>query len=347
MKISVAHHRLLFKQPFTTAHGTRDGTDSVFVRIDHQGFAGHGEATLPPYVKENVRSVEAAIRELRPFHLNANTEWRDSLLDPGGQLDRNAPARNAVTMAALDLLGQMKGHPLWQMLGIQAPPGRSKAMVTLATKDPSEVAVRFRLLPHSAVLKVKLGSNEDLQLVKRVKDLDDRPLLLDGNQGIQSVDRALELIAAAGGDLVGIEQPFHVTDVNSHARLKRHAAVAVIGDESIQGLDDLRSKSDAFSAVNIKLIKCGGIDKAMEMARECQRLGLGIMLGSMSESSLGCLAMYHLAAGADLIDLDGPWLIGNDPFSGMELLDHSTWTPTGSGIGAEPRAELEWTFVGI
>lgn len=340
MRLSTARYRLLFRQPFSTAHGTRDGTDSVFVRIEHQGLRGHGEATLPPYLKENAGSVEAAIRDIEPFALKPGDGWRTATASFGDRLGRNAPARNAVTMALLDLIGQMERAPLWRMFDLLAPPGASKAMVTLATKHPHEVKDRLESLPPSDVLKVKLGSIDDLLLIKHIKELDARPLLLDGNQGLKDVDTARMLIEAAGADMVGIEQPFAAGDLERHAALKRRTSVPVIGDESIQGMEDVRAMAGVFSAVNIKLMKSGGLDRALEMVAECRRLGLGVMLGSMSESSLGCLAMYHLAGVADLVDLDGPWLIGNDPFDGLRLFEDRPWIPAEPGVGARMKTAL-------
>ena len=72
-------------------------------------------------------------------------------------------------------------------------------------------------------------------------------------------------------------------------------------------------------------------------------MGLKVMLGSMSESSLGCTAMAQLAGEADIVDLDGPWLIKNDPFSGIAMEHGRLIVPNGPGIGANLRAELEFS----
>ena len=158
-----------------------------------------------------------------------------------------------------------------------------------------------------------------------------------------------DLIALAGeGRIVGIEQPFGKENWALHKDLSRSTSVPIFGDESIQGLDDLDRARGVFGGVNIKLIKCGGLDRAAEIIRKGNALGMQIMLGCMSESSLGCGAMAQLAPFADLVDLDGPWLISNDPFKGLVMDGRSLKCLGDAGIGIEliDTAGLTWTTIG-
>ena len=344
MRISAARYRLLFKRPFTTAHGTRDGTDAVFVCIEHEGVVGYGEATLPPYLSESADSVEELVRSMRLTHGIGQDDAQALLSEIAAKTPDAPAARNALSMAVLDVLGKVSRQPLWQLWNCAPPPGSSQAMVTLATDRLDDIAERLAELPGSPVLKVKLGTLHDLELIKLIKHLDNRKLLLDANQGLRSVDDAMRILDAAGEDVVAIEQPFARDRWDLHGELQGRTTVSVIGDESIQGLEDLERAAGAFGGVNLKLMKCGGLPEALRMAQTARQLGLKVMLGSMSESSLGCLAMMHLSGLADLVDLDGPWLIRNDPFRGLGLFGEPDWKPLEPGIGAALVSELHFAL---
>ena len=334
MKISTARHRLRFKRTFTTAHGTRDGTDAVFVRVEHQGHVGYGEATLPPYLVETAAGVESLIQDIR-LDGGVDEHGSNELLDEIERKTVDAPAaRNALTMAVLDLCARQAGRPLWAFLGLNQPPGQARAMVTLACADLTEIPGRLAELPDSSVLKVKLGTPQDLELLKRVKQLDARQLLLDANQGLKSLDEALAIVELAGSRALAIEQPFAREELQLHGALQQRVDIPVIGDESVQDNADLDRAIGVFGGVNIKLMKCGGIRQAIALVEKASRNGMAVMLGSMSESTLGCLAMLHLAGHAQLLDLDGPWLVGNDPFGGMVMRDGKLQSPLETGVGA-------------
>jgi L-alanine-DL-glutamate epimerase-like enolase superfamily enzyme len=222
-------------------------------------------------------------------------------------------------------------------------------MITLGYSDTDDIPLKLKELPSSDLLKVKLGSSRDLETVDRLAELDGRDLVLDANQAWATLDQALRVIDRVGIQrIAGVEQPFPKDRWDLHAELSSLNKVCVIGDESIQDIEDLRRARGTFSGVNLKLMKCGGVDLAMAMLEEARRIGLTVMLGSMSESSLGCGAMACLAAHADLVDLDGPWLIKNDPFQGLGMEQGKLVVPEGPGFGIDlrPGATLDWITLG-
>lgn len=204
-------------------------------------------------------------------------------------------------------------------------------------------------LPQTNVLKVKLDGVEDVSYIKEVLQCDSRKLLVDGNQCWNTLEEAVAVLEAVGEErLAGIEQPFGKDRWDLHGQLQSLTRVPIYGDESIQGPEDLERAVGTFGGVNIKLMKCGGLDVALRMAVRGRSLGLKVMLGCMSESSLGCGAMAHLAAHADLLDLDGPWLLANDPFTGL-VLDGGELRTTGNvGLGIEPvpNWKPDWIRIG-
>lgn len=340
MEMALARFRLLFIHPFGTAHGLRDGTDSVFVRLTHGQRVSYGEATLPPYLNETQESVH---EELTSFWLklkggNVGKSW--------GEAARalSSPARAAFHMAYNGLMN----NDIVYEISSNGISDRGLVMVTVGMGPIEDIELKLNELPISPVLKVKLGSPEDLRTIETVKRLDHRRLFLDANQGWNSVEHAVRVIEAAGPErVVGLEQPFPKDRWDMHRELKARTDVPIYADESIQGPADLERAPEAFDGVNLKLMKCGGLDIAGQMAQRARELGLRVMLGSMSESSLGCGAMATLAGSADLVDLDGPWLIKNDPFTGLSMKQGQLVLAGDSSSGIKLREPSLLEFVPI
>ncbi len=338
LKLSYCPFRLRFKHPFGTAHGMRDGTDAVFIRAEQQGHTGYGEVTLPPYLAEKIPQV---LELLRSFKLPPGCTAADLIgrLDELVDVQRHPGLRAGLHSALVDLLARIAGQPARSFLGITG----ERSPVTLVTLGIGPVeTLRKKLddLPGSGALKVKLGDPDSVQRLQAITTLDNRMLFMDGNQGASSLDEAVDWIRAVGlGRVLGVEQPFGVDHDPWSLALGEQAQVTVYADESIQDLDALRAKGRQFGGVNLKLMKCGGLDRALAMADEADRAGLKLMLGSMSESSLGCTAMAQLAGRADVVDLDGPWLLANDPFTGI---DHGRW-PAGVAQRARLRSYTSWS----
>lgn len=349
MELAVAPFRLLFNHPFGTAHGLRDGTDSVFVRLMVDGTCGYGEATLPPYIGY---SQSAVIDELKSIELKSVFNLGQGSFLGGAVLDRlGPPIRTALTMAYIDLICSVKELSIKSYFQMASSGPRARAMVTLGHSDIDDIPLKLSALPQSEVLKVKLGAANDVAVLERLKLLDNRPLFLDANQGWRSLADAEIAIHAAGPErILGVEQPFAKDRWDLHKALKERLGIPVYGDESIQGPADLERAPEAFDGVNLKLVKCGGLDIAVRMAARARELGLKVMLGSMSESSLGSGAMFALADAADLLDLDGPWLIKNDPFEGLRMvngrLERADPTAPGFGIRLRPGHGLVFAPVG-
>lgn len=347
MELAIAPYRLKFIHPFGTAHGLRDGTDSVFVRLSRGDIHGYGEATIPPYLDQ---TQELVIQQLRSLYIKRSSEWNSKPFEGDHPDELCPPARAAIQMAHTDLINREKGQMIGSKIrSTERRPAGSMCMMTLGHTTVSDISLKLSQLPRSGVLKVKLGAPNDLDVIKAIKELDDRRLFLDANQGWTQVTQAEAAVNIAGRDrVIGLEQPFAKDRWNLHRELKERLGVPIFGDESIQGLADLERAGEAFDGVNLKLMKCGGLDVAAAMAERARELGLKVMLGSMSESSLGCAAMASLAGMADLLDLDGPWLISNDPFQGLRMEQGTLAVEGMAGFGVElrPDHKLEFTRIG-
>ncbi|MFZ1686568.1 MAG: enolase C-terminal domain-like protein [Flavobacteriales bacterium] len=343
--ISACPFHLLFKHPFGTAHGVRSGTDSVFVRLEQDGVFGHGEATMPPYVPEDQGSVLAVLASLDLTGIDLPSDL-GILLARSMHLVGSAPcARAALTTAAFDLAGKLLNRPTWQMLEVPEPVG-ARMMFTLGLCAFDHIPTRISELPECDVLKVKLDGSLDIERTAIIKGHWSKALFLDVNQGWRTEQQAnVVLDAIQGIQVAGIEQPYPKDDLETNRLLQRWGRATVFADESVQGLPDVRDRGQGFGGVNIKLMKCGGLDQAKAMAEIARANGQQVLLGSMSESSLGCTAAAHLSGTADLLDLDGPWLIVNDPFKGIGTRKGRLTLPEGPGLGVDQTAQLDFSSI--
>ncbi len=343
MRWAFSRYRLEFKHPFTTAHGSRTGTDSVFVRLEHAGEVGYGEATLPPYLKEKPEEVVDALRRIAGLEIDGPAKLLELVQQGELPTSGGAGTRAAIHTALVDLIGKKKQLTANEVVGC----ADLKNPVTLVTIDILPlpmVKARLQELPESGGLKVKVKDSTSVAIVRSIIDLDQRPLLLDANQGLPDVRTALELINAANSRLLGLEQPFKVTNGGAQQALSRTAGTWIYADEAVANMAELELLNGDYNGLNIKLMKCGGLDRAKALAARAGELGMRVMLGSMSESSLGCTALGHLAGMADLLDLDGPVLIKNDPFVGAEMKQGRFVMPTGPGVGVEKVIDLDFSL---
>lgn len=343
-----ARYRLLFRHPFGTAHGMRDGTDAVFVRLTGPAGTGYGEAALPPYVQETQDAVIESLRGIEIERLISN--YVKLSFRAGGDpfLSTTPAARAAISTAMLDYRSRAAGLSVGKYLAPSMPGSSAVATsVTLGHGPIGDIEQRLSELPASNLIKIKLGGPDDIATLKAVQACDQRSLFLDANQGWKSLDEALHVLdTVLPGRLYGMEQPFGKDRWDLHAALQAELDVPVFGDESIQALDDLERAVGVFEGVNIKLMKCGGLDVALRMAQRAKELGLQVMLGCMSESSLGCAAMAQLQPMAHILDLDGPWLLQNDPFSGLTMAVDSMGIRSGLGLGVDLTTTLDWRPIG-
>lgn len=345
IQFALRPYRLLFKRPFGTAHGLRDGTDALFIRLTVDGHEGWGEVTLPPYVKETVPDSIRRVEQLAQEGFRTG----DALLEA---LDKHpvlqyAPATRAgVHTALVDAVARSRGQRVRELIKIH---GSSEpiALMTMGICDSNEVPERLAELPASEALKLKIGDRAQSARVQEVMRLRKQLILLDGNQGLASVGEAAEVAAQVGGRLLGFEQPFPADKDGLNEILAERTGALIIGDESVQDLAGLEASVGRFGGVNLKLMKCGGLDRAQAMATRATELGLVVMLGSMSESSLGCTAMAQLAGAAWIVDLDGPWLLRNDPFRGIGMERGKLVLPDGPGLGTVPVLELSPDPIGV
>lgn len=321
MKLTFHPYQLQFRFPFRISHGWRTATDAVFVKLEHEGLIAWGEATLPPYLEESVKTVTEFLSLPEVQHINFPVYPPEVLHSFHRQYSGNMTAKAALDMALWNLYAQTENKTIGELLGVKS---ETYPVCTYTIGISSFEEMKIKVADAEAngfqMYKLKLNGAEDEVMIKSFRKLSDKPFAVDVNQGWKNAEEALrkmEWLEKQGCVLV--EQPLPVQNPEEMRIIKPLSALPVYADESCKVYSDLEYVSELYHGVNIKLMKCGGLSPAMEMIQYAKDAGLKILIGCMSESSVGCTAAAHLTPLADYADLDGPYLIANDPFDGMKV----------------------------
>jgi L-alanine-DL-glutamate epimerase-like enolase superfamily enzyme len=334
--VIVLRHRTLdlkLRHTFRIARGAADARRNVLVEIEEDGHLGRGEAAPIRRYREDPQSAAAAVevmagrlRDTKPF---AQAAARAAVV---GQ--RSAEA--AVDMALHDLAGRRLGVPLYRLLGID-PGAAPETSFTIGLAEPEVVVQKVREASAYPILKVKMGSDDDHEVLAAVRDSTKSRIRVDANEGWTpqgALDR-LEWLARLGVELV--EQPLPADRIDETRELRRRSPLPFYADESVHRAADIPRLAGAFDGINIKLMKCGGLGEALRMIAVARALGMKVMLGCMIESSLGITAAAHLSPLVDTADLDGNLLIENDPFLGATVEAGRLVLPDAPGLGVRER----------
>ena len=330
--IEVQPLNLRLQTALTVAYGSYPELNYALLKVTaDNGLVGLGEASPDPEVTgETQASVIAALREASAFLVGADPFDIESILQLCLERIAAFPAAvAAIDMALYDLMGQGLQVPVHQLLG-----GRFRKTVALYPVIPldkpqvmAEMSGKFVEMGADR-LKVKLGENPDADL-KRLEEIRsavgaDVKLRLDVNQGWRDAATSIRAIQALSGfNVEWIEQPVAAADLEGLAAVAKNVDVPIMADESCRNSADVFKIAcmGAASLINVKLMKCGGIYQAAKMIAAAESAGLGCILGSMGESSIGSAAGLHLVVAKSALiacELIGPLFITNDPAGGYE-----------------------------
>lgn len=337
MKFRFQPYTLELKHAFTIATSSRTTTPAMLVEIEHDGITGHGEAAMPPYLGESQTTATAfftraqqTLAALRDPFLLENILPAIDAIAPG-----NTAAKAAIDIALHDWIGKKLGvawHRLWGLDPAKTPP----TSFTIGIDTAEVVRQKTREAAPYRILKVKVGRDEatDRMLIDTIREVTDKPLTADANQGWTDRERALRMIEWLGTrGVLYVEQPLPKERPEDNAWIRARSPLPIIGDESVQRLADVPAAAGVFHGINIKLMKCTGLREAHTMIRMARALGLKVMLGCMTETSCAISAAAQLSPLVDWADLDGAVLIRNDPFRGASIVDGKITLTEAPGIG--------------
>ncbi|MBL7923263.1 MAG: dipeptide epimerase, partial [Bacteroidia bacterium] len=244
------------------------------------------------------------------------------------------PLRTAVDIALHDLFGKLTGRTVRSIFGI-TDTVEALCSYTLGFSTVDELLARVEEAKDFRLFKVKLGDANDKERVTALLNAGKTNFCVDANQAWTSLSQSMDWINwLADRGCLFVEQPMPVDMAKDYEQLYRSSSLPILLDESVQDLRDLEDLRGVCHGINVKLVKCGGLEPAVKLVRQANKAGLKVLLGCMSESSCGALAAAQLSGWADWIDLDGPRLIRNDPFGGARYVQGQLLLNAEAGTGA-------------
>jgi L-Ala-D/L-Glu epimerase len=319
------------ERTFAIARSSADAFERVILELEEEGFTGRGEAAPTRYYGQDAEGVAGALEDVK-----VRDPW-----DIEGALAENAhlpsTALAALDAALHDLAAKRLGVPLYTLLGLARPEPTSA--YTLAIAKPETTVEEARRLSSFPVLKMKVGGWEDIETVRAVAEFSEAEIWVDANEAFSSGEAPEVAAELKSIGVRMIEQPVPASAGPGALRSATEAArpVPVIADEGAIVARDVPPLSGCASGVNVKLAKCGGIRRALEMVHTARSLGMSVMLGCMVETSLGISAAAQISGLFDFVDLDGAMLLADDPFEGIGYEEGRIFLSDEPGLGVEPR----------
>lgn len=307
MNIHIRSVRYLTRGTFIISRSAVNHVDVVEVQLSGAGHIGRGECR--PYARyhDTVESVTAQLEALRQMIESGEIKAALDALPAG-------PAKNALDAASLDLTAKVTGIAVWSQLHLEKPNPRQTAF-TLSWGAAETMAEAARMAADYPWLKLKIGEG-GLDRVKAVAQMrPDAKLILDANEALTLDSLPGFLRELDGLKIALIEQPLpagHATDLPP-------SDIPICADEGLHTVNDLpRLKGQGYSAVNVKLDKCGGLTAGVKLIRKAREMDFTVMAGCMVGSSLAMAPMMTAESLCDIIDLDGPLLLAQDISGGLQ-----------------------------
>jgi len=336
LKLVVEQATITTRHPFAIARGSTNGYKRAWVRlVDADGQEGWGEADPSSFYGESLDTVLAAFERLKshlpqdPFDLEgAEARWEKAL-------PKNWSARAALSAALHDLVGKKLGQPVWRLWGLD-PKKAPVSSFTIGLDTNEKIEAKVREAEPYPILKIKLGTDRDEEILKTIRAATDKPIRVDANAG-WDVKRAKQMIPRlkdCGVEFV--EQPLLPDDLDGLAEVRKVAAkyqMPVVVDESCLVAADIPKLVGRVDGINIKLAKCGSLREALRMIATARAHDMLVMVGCMIETSLGITAAAHFTPLVDAADLDGAALTVDDPFHGATIDQGQIRLPTEPGLG--------------
>ncbi|MCR4418324.1 MAG: dipeptide epimerase [Ignavibacteria bacterium] len=333
MKLRFYPYTLELKHVFTVATASRKTTPVMMTEIEYNGVIGYGEASMPPYLGESHQTASEFLSKVDlsqfddPFRIEEILNYVDSIA-PG-----NPAAKASIDIALHDLVGKLIGQPWYKIWGLN-PEKTPYTSFTIGIDKPDVVRQKVKEAEQYKILKVKLGLDNDKEMIETIRSVTDKPIRCDVNQGWKNKEEALKMIEwLANKNVEFVEQPMPKEWYDEHAWLRERSPLPIIADESVQRLPDVKKAYGAYDGINIKLMKSTGMREAYKMILLARALEMKVMLGCMTETSCAISAAAQLSPLVDWADLDGAELISNDLFDGAKIIDGKVTLTNLPGIG--------------
>jgi L-alanine-DL-glutamate epimerase-like enolase superfamily enzyme len=335
MKLVLHSFELPLRHTFTISRESIDTQPTMIVELQDGCASGFGEATSNRYYGFSIESMTARLESLRSVIESATWERPEELwsqLQP--HLADDPFSLCALDQAAHDLWGKRLGKPVYELWGLTTEKIPA-SNYTIGIDTVPKMLEKLQEFPDWPIYKIKLGTDRDLEIVRALREHTSATFRVDANCG-WSAEQTLEYapqLKTLGVEF--IEQPLPADRWDDIRRVRESVALPIIADESCIVESDVARCHGLFHGINIKLVKCGGLTPARRMIAEARKLGLKVMVGCMTESTVGISAIAQLLPLLDYVDMDGAVLLAQDIASGVRVEQGICHYPAVPGTGAQ------------
>ena len=316
MQLSYYPFELKFRYPFTISKGTKTHQPTLIVELGHMGMKGYGEAPAISYYNITVEKMIADLEQKRTMiEKFAFTEPDRYWHYLHHLFPQNPFLVCALDIAAWDLYGKIQNKKLYEIW--KGDTGNNPLTDYTIGIDSIDKMVAKLLEKPWPIYKIKVGTADDIGIVRALRENSDSILRVDANAG-WILETALKLIPQLKDlGVEFVEQPLAKDDWEGMKILYKESALPLYADEACVAEQDVQKCAGHFHGINIKLTKCSGITPALRMIKKARELNLQVMLGCMNESTVGSSAIAHMLPFIDHVDMDGPLLLEEDVATGI------------------------------
>lgn len=336
MTLKFLPFELKLRHAFNLAKYSRTSTPGVQVKIEYEGVVGYGEASMPPYLGESIETVTKFLSKVDLSQFNDPFKIEEILAYVDAIEPENRAAKASVDIALHDLVGKLIGQPWYKIWGLSLDK-IPQSSFTIGIDTPEVVKQKIKEAEDYKVIKIKLGLDNDKEMIDIIRQCTDRPICVDANRGWKTKEQAMQIIEyLADKNCLFIEQPMMEECLDDTAWIRERSPIPIIADEVFHRLPDIVKLKDYYDGINIKLMKSTGMSEAYKMITLARAFGMKIMCGCMTETSCAIAAAAQLSPLIDWADLDGNVLIADDIFDGVKVIDGKVTPSDKPGIGITP-----------
>lgn len=342
MKFTIHTFDLPLRHTFTISRGSISVQPTLIVELEEAGVRGYGEATASDFYGVSLERMISALESVRPQVEVATVP------DPPARTAESWPvdfweqlhsellhepfAHCALDQAAHDLWGKRRGQPVYKLWGLHTT-NLPVTNYTIGIDSIDVMVAKMDEFPGWPVYKIKLGTAHDLEIIRELRKHTDSVFRVDANCGWSADETIRNSHDLRRLNVEFIEQPLAADDRSGMRKVHAESALPVIADESCQVEADVDACHGHFHGINIKLVKCGGLTPARRMIARARQLGMKVMVGCMTESTIGISAIAQLLPLLDYVDMDGALLLAADIATGVSIEQGVCRFPTENGCG--------------
>jgi len=334
MQVHLKKYTLPLKHTFSISRESHDFQDTMITSLSLNGETGYGEATSNPYYKITIQTmmdeINSITSEIERFNFTKPEIFHTFLVSKG--LSNFAIC--ALDLAAHDLYGKLLGKPLYEIwkTSIENYPITN---YTIGIASIDIMLAKMQEMPWP-IYKIKLGTSDDVAIVRELRKHSNAVFRIDANCAWSAQETIYNAPLLKDLGVEFLEQPLKADDYSGMEKIMHQSVLPVIADESCIVEGDVEKCALHYSGINIKLTKCGGLTPALRMIKKGKELGLSVMVGCMTESTVGISAIAQLIPQLDYVDMDGALLLKSDIATGVQIApDGKVIFPKLAGSGVQ------------